>query len=372
MIKLQPHTRNIAEGIVLSVVILCTIALSLWFLYTIRLVFIYTLVAGIISLMGRPLMLFLHNKLKLSSALSAIITVVLFLLIFIGFFTIFIPLFLQQTDIISKMNTQELQAQVQEQIEALNHLLMEYNIPILNDFMGTGIGDYFQISSVTSLLSEVLGFVSNFSVGAFSVLFISFFFLKERDLLNRMLLMPFPDRVEGRVGGVISQIKNLLSRYFLGLSLQVLVMFLLYYLLLYFVVGVEADKALLISFICACCNIVPYIGPIIGFFLITLLSLSNLYSQGFNFSQDFSPMIYWLVGGYLFAQGIDNFVNQPLIYSRSVKSHPLEIFFIIIIGGMLAGVLGVIVAVPFYTAIRVILKEFFSEFKFVQSITRNM
>lgn len=324
------------------------------------------------SLMGRPLVLLLHNKLKISSAISAGIAVLLFLSIFIGFFTIIIPLFLQQVDILSKMNTQELQAQIQEQISALNRLLLEYHIPLLNDFMTRGLGDYFKISSVTNLLSDILGLLSNFSVGAFSVLFISFFFLKERNLLNKILLVPFPDKLESRAAQVLSQIKSLLSRYFLGLSLQVFVMFCLYYALLVFIIHVEPNKALLISFICACCNTVPYIGPIIGFFILSLLSLSNLYSQGFNFAQDFTPMIYWLIGGYMAAQAVDNFVNQPFIYSRSVKSHPLEIFFVIIIGGMSAGILGVVVAVPVYTIIRVMLKEFFSEFKWVQSITKNI
>ena len=75
---------------------------------------------------------------------------------------------------------------------------------------------------------------------------------------------------------------------------------------------------------------------------------------------------------YLMAQLIDNFISQPLIFSKTTKSHPLEIFLIIIIGGLLYGVVGMITAVPLYTALKVILKEFLSDNKIVKSITKDI
>ena len=69
---------------------------------------------------------------------------------------------------------------------------------------------------------------------------------------------------------------------------------------------------------------------------------------------------------------VDNFASQPIIFSNSVKSHPLEIFLIIIIAGLLFGVVGMIVAVPGYTAIKVILKEFLAENKIVTRLTQNL
>jgi len=76
--------------------------------------------------------------------------------------------------------------------------------------------------------------------------------------------------------------------------------------------------------------------------------------------------------GFAIIQLIDAFVSQPLIYSKSVKSHPLEIFLAILIGGTLFGVIGMVVAVPSYTALRVILKEFLSDNKIVKSLTKNL
>jgi predicted PurR-regulated permease PerM len=59
----------------------------------------------------------------------------------------------------------------------------------------------------------------------------------------------------------------------------------------------------------------------------------------------------------------DNIVLQPLIFSKSVKAHPLEIFVIIFAGASLAGVLGMIAAIPVYTIIRVVLIELYQGYK---------
>ena len=74
----------------------------------------------------------------------------------------------------------------------------------------------------------------------------------------------------------------------------------------------------------------------------------------------------------MIGQLIDNFFSQPFIFSNSVKSHPLEIFLVIIIAGLLFGVVGMIVAVPGYTAIKVILKEFLAENQIVKRLTKNL
>lgn len=372
MIKLNPNSRSVAEGILIAVIALCFLALFLWLIYSIRVVFYYILFAAVIALMGRPFMFLLHRKLGLGSTLSAVITILIFIVLLSISLYFFVPLILQQAETITSMDTTEIQNVILGQLQALNEGLMRYKIYFLDDFLKTGLERTFDLSIITNWFSNIVSVITGFSIGSFSVLFISFFFLKERNLFNRMLLAPVPERSTPRVANVISEIKNLLSRYFIGLTLQVIIMFSIYYTVLLTVGGIEADKALIIALICAMCNIVPYIGPFVGFFVFILLSMSNLYMQDYAFNAHILPRLYGLAAGYMVAQVIDNFVNQPLIYSRSVKSHPLEIFLILIIGGLLAGVGGIILAVPIYTILRVVLKEFFSEFKFVQSITKNI
>ena len=75
---------------------------------------------------------------------------------------------------------------------------------------------------------------------------------------------------------------------------------------------------------------------------------------------------------FIIGQLIDNFFSQPYIFSKSVKSHPLEIFLLILIAGILFGVVGLIVAIPVYTAIKVVLKEFLSDNQIVKKLTKNL
>ncbi|MGC1514049.1 MAG: AI-2E family transporter, partial [Maribacter sp.] len=165
----------------------------------------------------------------------------------------------------------------------------------------------------------------------------------------------------------IEKINGLLSRYFVGLLLQIFILFFIYTIVL-LVVGIE--NAVVIAFLCALFNIIPYIGPIIGgVVMLTLTMTSNL---GSDFSEVILPKAGYVFLGLLIGQLIDNFFSQPFIFSNSVKSHPLEIFLIIIIAGLLFGVVGMIVAVPGYTAIKVIMKEFLAENQIVKSLTHNL
>lgn len=93
---------------------------------------------------------------------------------------------------------------------------------------------------------------------------------------------------------------------------------------------------------------------------------------GADFSTVILPKTAWVLLGLVIGQLIDNFFSQPFIFSNSVKSHPLEIFLVIIIAGLLFGVVGMIVAVPGYTAIKVILKEFLAENQIVKRLTKNL
>jgi len=132
--------------------------------------------------------------------------------------------------------------------------------------------------------------------------------------------------------------------------------------------GVE--NALLIGFFGGIMNIIPYLGPVIGSVIgITLGVTATLASGAYS---EMLPVLIKLAGIFLVANFIDNNILAPLIYSRSVKSHPLEIFFVIIIGGSLAGLLGMLLAIPVYTVLRVIAKEFFQQFRIVKKLTKSI
>ena len=158
-----------------------------------------------------------------------------------------------------------------------------------------------------------------------------------------------------------------MSRYFIGLVIQITILFILYTIIL-LIFGIS--NAVVIAFLCALLNIIPYVGPLISAFLMTILSMTS--NLGQDFQSEILPTTIYVMIGFILAQLVDNFASQPIIFSKTTKSHPLEIFLIIIIGGLLMGPLGMIIAVPSYTVIKVILKEFISDNKIVSSLTKDI
>jgi predicted PurR-regulated permease PerM len=191
--------------------------------------------------------------------------------------------------------------------------------------------------------------------------------MKDSQLLKNGVLVFIPNGTEGRFTKSLETINDLLSRYFIGLIFQISILFILYTIIL-LIFGIH--NAIVIAFLCALLNLIPYVGPMIGAVLMFILSMTS------NIGQDFQsvilPTTIYVMIGYLIAQLVDNFASQPIIFSKTTKSHPLEIFLVIIIGGLLFGVVGMITAIPLYTALKVILKEFLSENKIVKSITKDI
>jgi predicted PurR-regulated permease PerM len=135
-------------------------------------------------------------------------------------------------------------------------------------------------------------------------------------------------------------------------------------------VGVGTSHVLIIALFAALINVIPYIGPLIGFvFGITVGVVTHL---DLNFYSELLPMLGYMTIVFGVVQLLDNFVVQPMIFSNSVKAHPLEIFLVILAAGMVAGIFGMVVAIPTYTIIRVVAKEFFSQHRFVKKLTENI
>jgi len=83
-------------------------------------------------------------------------------------------------------------------------------------------------------------------------------------------------------------------------------------------------------------------------------------------------MLLKVMGVFATMQLLDNFIFQPFIFSTSVRAHPLEIFLVILIGAQIQGITGMVLAIPTYTVIRVVAREFLNKFEIVQHITSRM
>ena len=159
----------------------------------------------------------------------------------------------------------------------------------------------------------------------------------------------------------------MLSRYFIGLLIQLSIVFILYFTVL-LIFGVE--NAFVIAFLCAILNIIPYVGPLIGTFLAAILTMIG--NLGADFQSEILPTTLYVLIGFTIVQVVDNNVSQPIIFSKSVNSHPLEIFLVTLIAGFLSGITGMIISIPLYTMLKVVAKEFIPENKIIQQITKNL
>ena len=359
--------KIISKGILRAIGIVFGIALLLYFLYKIQAVIVYIAIAGVVSLIGRPIVLLLRRRLKFRNTIAVIVTMILMVAVFFGLFSLFIPLIREQSQNLSLLDVDSLQKNLQDLYEEIVEYLSAKDIDVEKSFRESELLSKLDFNAIPDLLNSVIGTIGSFTIGLFSVLFISFFFLKDSRLMENGLMVLVSDEKEGRLKNSIEKIKDLLSRYFIGLVFQILILFIIYTIVL-LIVGV--DNAIVIAFLCALLNLIPYVGPLVGAFLIILLTMTNF--LGADFQTVMLPKTLWVLLGFIIGQLIDNFFSQPFIFSTSVKSHPLEIFLVILIAGILFGVVGLIVAVPAYTALRVILKEFLAENKIVKSITKDL
>jgi len=241
------------------------------------------------------------------------------------------------------------------------------NNSLFAQFQDSSLITTLSLEQLPAFFNAVLGLLGNFGAGLFSVAFISFFFLKDSELFENGILMWVPSKENLKTKEAFTKIKSLLSRYFLGLLFQILILFVIYSIVLSVF---SVPNAMVIAFLCALLNLIPYVGPIVGGMLMMFLTMSS--QLGASFNEIILPKTTYVMIGFIIGQLVDNFLSQPLIFSKSVKSHPLEIFLIILCGGLLWGVTGMVVAIPLYTAIKVVLKVFFTENSQIKSWTKNL
>jgi len=338
---------------------------------------IYILVSLVLSLMGRPVFDMLGRvrirKRCLPAAIRSLITLVILISFILIFFGIFIPLIVNKAYELSNLDTQRLVASLQEPLGNLEKLLDRYKILPQGGFsineLALKITSKINISSVADFFGNIAGTMGNVAVAIFSIVFITFFFLKDEALFSNAVLSIMPDHLSDEVIRMMTSTKKLLIRYFGGLAIEVSGVILVSFIG-FLILSISFNDALLMGFLAGILNIIPYIGPIMGGFLAVLIGFVT--HLDLPFRTELLPLMIWVVVVCAVVQIIDNWVFQPLIYSSSVKAHPLEIFIVFLMAGSLGGILGMIAAIPSYIVIRVFAKEFFNNFKFVQSFTKNI
>ncbi|MHC1732747.1 MAG: AI-2E family transporter [Bacteroidales bacterium] len=358
-----------------NILILIGLAILIYLFWYFRNIIAYILAAGVISLIGRPVVDLLNGiriwKFKFPRALSSLLTLLLLYGLLALFFVIFIPLVTKQIDALSGFDAGSIVQGLRDQLDKLDLAIRKVykGMPAdktFYDIAVTTITNILNPASITDFAGNIVTVLRKMIVAFVAITFLAFFFLKDEGLFKETIMVMVPDQYEKRIRNVLHSIKKLLIRYFIGIILQCSVV-LINITIGMTIVGFPFHQALVMGLLVGIFNVIPYVGPWLGGSVAVLMGVATaVTSTGY-------PVI-WLLIVYMviviaITQVIDNNLVQPTIYSRSVNAHPIEIFLVIFAVGSFAGIAGMILAVPAYTALRVFAREFFYNFGPVRKIT---
>ena len=284
---------------------------------------------------------------------------------------LFVPLVVEQARNLAEVDYNAISQALSEPMAQLNDQLHRFGLIEANESateeLNLAFKSWFKPKQIGNFFSILIGVFGNFIITLFSIIFITFFFLKEQGLFGNFITALAPQQYEQETRNALNSITTLLTRYFGGILIQMTIITLFVSVALG-VLGIK--NALLIGFFAALINVIPYLGPMIGAMFGVFITISS--NLDLEFYTEMLPLLIKVVCVFAAMQLLDNIVLQPYIFSNSVRAHPLEIFIVILLGAQINGIVGMVLAIPVYTAIRVIAKEFLSEFKIVQQITRKM
>lgn len=359
--------------IFLSLILICAGAWACW---QIRTIFIYLLVAAIFSMITRPVEKKLEKirfgKWKMPRGIRAVVILLGIYLVIFSFVAIFIPLFVDQAKIISNVDTKQLTTAFHEPIaqvqQAFNSMQQSNGKQeTLDQYIQQGAGKILNVTQVSSIANSLFSLFGSTMIAFFAISFFTFFFIKDGPGIFELLMLLIPIKHLKSVRNIFDDTQLMLRKYFTGVLIDVV------FVATFVSIGLAilgVKNAFIIGFFAGVMNIIPYVGPLIGgTFAIVIGVSSNL---TLDFYTGLVPLIEKIILVFVAMNLLDAFLVQPYIFSKRVKAHPIEIFLVVLIAGTVAGIGGMIVAVPLYTIIRIIAREFLSKYRFVQRLTNEL
>lgn len=372
------YTEKLAKYILIAAGAAIILGLC-WFF---RDIIAYILAAVVVSLIAKPLVKAMKKvSIKGKHApdwLLAALALILVLACFLTFAYIVVPIAGGIIKNISLGNIETSLKSIAGPLSDLNTFLTQTFPRLGEDFrievaVVQEMQHMFNLSQFSSLIGSAASFFTSLAIGLFSVVFISFFFIKDDGLFTEIVCALVPDKHEETTEKALSDIGHLLSRYFIGVLLEVIGVALINFLGLSLIARLGVNAALGIAVITGILNVIPYVGPLIGVVTGTILGLIIKYSSLVPLGLDVGFLAFTaiLIAILFFTQLVDNFVYQPLIYSTSIKAKPLEIFIVLLMVGYIGGPLAMIIAIPSYTVVRVIAFRFFGHIKAIKRLIPN-
>ncbi|MBR2962547.1 MAG: AI-2E family transporter [Alistipes sp.] len=366
------QNNNSLSRLFVGVAITAVIVGLLWYFRT---VVIYILVSAILAIVGRPVVRFMSGvKFRHWSVprwLASLLTLVLMWVVVIALCWLVIPLVGGRISSLSSLDLHSALSNIQQPIEHIQSVMSSlYLLPdeqvSLSEILINWLREVINLSTINAAFSSVIDISLSVVIVFFSISFITFFFMKEDNLFTSMVTSLFPESYTDNIIRALNKITVLLSRYFTGLLTESLILMVTISIIL-ILFGMSTDDACIIGLIMGIMNVIPYAGPLMGGIASLFIGIVAPI-DGCTIGHTLTLIVCVL----LVVKGIDDFIIQPTLYSERVKAHPLEIFIVILMAASIAGIVGMLVAIPSYTVLRVFGKEFFSQYRLVKKLTENV
>ncbi|MBL3657410.1 AI-2E family transporter [Fulvivirga sediminis] len=324
---------------------------------------IYVAIAIVVSSILRPVTQYIANTQVYNIRVPRLMAVIISYCVLIGFFTsfiiLFIPLISEQIEVILGLDYRNLYLKLSLPLTNIEDFLINNNLTtqpkgFIVDSLRSSIVELISNAKFGNILNNVISVTGQILVGILAVSFISFFFLYEMGSMRRKLISFIPNRYFEVTIAAYNKIERLLSNYLIGLLFQIFSIFTIASLGLS-ILGIK--YALTIALFAAVANLIPYLGPLFGACFGVIVGVST--GTDLFTTNNYLFLIIKIGSVFATVQIVDNILLQPLIFSKSVKAHPLEIFIIIFAGASLAGIPGMIAAIPVYTVFRVFISELY-------------
>jgi len=354
---------------------LAVAAIVLFLVWYFRSVVVYILVSALLAIVFRPVTRWLSGlrirRRSMPRWVAAVLSLVLIWTVVGIICSLFVPLVFNKFYQFASLDFGSVLRTVEEPIDRMQGYLHNlFSMPSerfsLNESLVEWLRGTFNYDTINSAFSSIVGLTLSAVIAFFSISFITFFFLKDEGLFVNMLKAPFSERVQCNIERAMNSVSKLLLRYFTGILSESLILLAVISLVM-MAFGMRTEDALFIGLVMGVMNVVPYAGPLIGGVLSVFMGVISPL-DGMTIGRTVTTIACSL----LVIKGFDDFVLQPTLYSQRVKAHPLEVFIVILLAGSAAGVVGMLLAIPSYTVLRVFAKEFFSQFKLVQKLTEKI
>ena len=371
----ESNTEKLA-GYIITLITLTIAGTICWYF---RNLIIYVVLAAVMAMLARPFfVLITRPSIKgrhVPSWLAAVLSILVILCCVLGLVTLVVPVVSSVVGDISKANIGDMAQAATVPLKSLNELIIRSFPQVGSDFRIESfalsqLNRILDVPHLSSVLGSVASAIGSIGVGLFSMIFISFFFIRSPRLFINLVTAFVPDRYEKQVIESLNEIGVLVSRYFTGLFCEVLGVALVNFLGMFIIARLGFKYSIGIAFITGIFNVIPYVGPMIGGIIGVVLALTVKYvcAASLGAAVSFPVFVAMLVAIFVVTQMIDNYLFQPFIYSNSIKARPLEIFLVFLAAGQMGGMLGMLVAIPAYTVARVFALKFLGNFKPVRRL----